>query len=129
MNVNKVVLTILSTAIRCIILMAIFVLLVQGGKKAYIFGMAVFMDEPMTGEENARQITVTIPEGAGAKEIGEILERKNLIRDSLVFYVQSFCVEEGKKLKGGRYDLSTAMSAEKMMEIIAENNSEEKSGE
>lgn len=129
MNVNKVVLTIFSMAVRCIVLMAIIFLLVNGGKKAYAFGEAVFKDEPMTGEENAREITVTIPDGASAKEIGEILERKNLIRDSLVFYVQSFCVEEGSKLKGGRYDLNTSMTAEEMMEMIAADESAKKNGE
>lgn len=83
----------------------------------------------MTNEENAREITVTIPEDASAKEIGEILERKNLIRDSWVFWVQTFCVDEGDKMKGGQYDLSTAMSAEEMIERIAASPEEEKNGE
>lgn len=129
MNVNKVVLSVLSMAIRCIALIVILFLLINGGKSAYAFGQAIFMDEPMTKEENAREITVTIPDGASAKEIGEILERKNLIRDSLVFYVQSICIEEGRQLKGGRYDLNTAMSAEEMMEVIAADKSDESDGE
>lgn len=119
MKANKVVLSILWKVIQCIVVMFVAFLIFQGGKKAYAFGEAVFLDEPMTSEENAREITVTIPDNASAKEIGEILERKNLIRDALVFYAQSFCVEEGDELKGGRYDLNTAMTAEEMMEIIA----------
>lgn len=119
MNANKVVLSILWTVIRCIVVVFVAFLIFQGGKKAYAFGEAVFLDEPMTTEENAREITVTIPDNASAKEIGEILERKNLIRDALVFYAQSYCVEEGKKLKGGRYELNTSMTAEEMMEVIA----------
>lgn len=129
MNVNKMVIRVVSIAIRCFVLMVVAFLLVQGGKRAYAFGRAVFLDEPMTGEENAREITVTIPDGASAKEIGEILERKNLIRDSLVFYAQSFCMEDGKKLKGGRYDLNTSMSAEEMMGVMAATGTEENSGE
>lgn len=128
MNVNKVVLTVVSVAVRCIAVIVIVFLLVYGGKKAYNFGRAVFLDEPMTSEENAREITVTIPDGASAREIGDILERKSLIRDSFVFYVQTLCVEDGKKLKGGRYDLNTGMSGEEMIEAIAAVD-EENSGE
>lgn len=129
MNVNRLLVRVVSCTIRCLVLMVVAFLLFHGGRKAYAFGKAVFVDAPMTGEENAREITVTIPDGASAKDIGEILERKNLIRDSMVFYVQTFCVEEGSKLKGGRYDLDTSMSAAEMMEIMAAANEEEKDGE
>lgn len=118
MNANKMVLSVLWTVIRCVIVLLAAFLIFQGGRKAYAFGEAVFLDEPMTSEENARTITVTIPDHATAKEIGEILERKNLIRDSLVFYAQSFCIEEGSTLKGGRYELNTSMTAEEIMEVI-----------
>ena len=128
MNVNKVVLTVVSIAVRCIAVIVVVFLLVHGGKKAYNFGRAVFADEPMTGEEDAREITVTIPDDASAKEIGEILQRKNLIKDSLVFYVQTMFSESGDKLKGGRYDLNTGMSAEEMIEVISAVD-EEVSGE
>lgn len=125
MSVNKVVFTVISVAIRCIVGLAIIFVMVQGGRKAYAFGRDIFLDEPLTTEENAREITVTIPEGATAREIGDILERKNLIRDSNVFYIQSLCVDEGKRLKGGRYDLNTAMSAEEMMQVIGAKDTEE----
>lgn len=129
MNVNKVVLSTVSVAVKCIVLIVIVFFLYHGGKKAYSFGKAVFLDEPMTSEENAREITVTIPDNASAKEIGEILERKNLIRDSWVFWVQTFCMDEGDKMKGGQYELNTAMTAEEMIELIAASPTEEKSGE
>lgn len=124
MSVNKIVLSVLSIAGRCIVAIALAFLLLNGGKRAYTFGRDIFLDEPMTQEENAREITVTIPQGASAKDIGEILERKNLIRDSLVFYAQSFCVEEGKHLKGGQYELNTSMTAKQMMEIMAQPEQE-----
>lgn len=129
MNVNKLVLSIVSVAVKCIALIVIVFFVYHGGKRAYSFGRAVFLDEPMTSEENAREITVTIPDHATAKEIGEILERKNLIRDSWVFWVQSMCVDEGDSMKGGQYDLNTAMSAEEMIETIAAKQEEEKNGE
>lgn len=119
MNVNKVVLSVVSIAIRCIVMIVVIFLLVNGGRKAYAFGRAVFADEALTGEDNARTITVTIPDDASARDIGEILERKNLIKDALVFYAQSLCTEEGSKMKGGRYELNTAMTAEEMMAVIA----------
>ncbi len=125
MKANKVILSILWTVIRCIVIVFVGFLIIQGGRKAYAFGEAVFLDEPMTSEENAREITVTIPDNASAKEIGEILERKNLIRDALVFFAQSLCVEEGDEMKGGRYELNTAMTAGEMMEVIAAGESEE----
>lgn len=125
MKADKMVLSILWTVIRCIVIAFVAFLIFQGGRKAYAFGEAVFLDEPMTSEDNAREITVTIPDNASAKEIGEILERKSLIRDSRVFYVQSLCVEEGDELKGGRYDLNTSMTAAEIMEIMAAEEPEE----
>lgn len=128
MNVNKVVLSVVSIAVRCIAIIIVVFLLVHGGRKAYNFGEAVFADRALTSEENARTITVTIPDGASAGDIGDILERKNLIKDSTVFYVQSLCLEEGRKMKGGRYELNTSMTAEEMMEVIAADE-KENSGE
>ena len=129
MNVNKVIISVVSIAVKCIVGIAVVFLLVQGGKSAYAFGRAIFLDEPMSSEENAREITVTIPDGASARDIADILKRKNLIRDANVFYVQTFCVEEGKTLKGGRYDLNTGMTAQEMIEMIGAETSEEDSGE
>lgn len=129
MNVNKVVLSVLSIALKCIAVIVIIFLLYHGGSSAYEFGEAVFLDTPMTSAENAREITVTIPQGASAMDIGEILEEKNLIRDSWVFFVQTYCVEEGSLMQAGSYELNTSMTAEEMIETMAADETEELSGE
>lgn len=129
MNVNKVVLSVLSIALKCIAVIAVVFLLYHGGRSAYDFGEAVFLDTPVTSAENAREITVTIPQGSSPMDIGKILEDKNLIRDSLVFYVQTFCVEEGSLMKAGSYELNTSMTAEEMIETMAADTTKGTGGE
>ena len=63
--------------------------------------------------------SVAITEGKSVMEIGEILEEKKLIRDAKLFYFQELVSDYHGMLKPGVYELSTAMTPEEMMEIIA----------
>lgn len=123
MGANNMAVKILKKSIVCVVYVAIIILLIQGGKKAYTFGKAVFLDEAMTSEEEARDVTVTIEQGDSALDIGKMLERRGLIKDAYVFWAQSYCYEAGRKMKPGSYDLTTGMNAKEMMSAIVSQNS------
>lgn len=119
MNINKVVISVVTFTLKCLAVFLIAFCLIQGGRKAYSFGYTVFVDEAMASKENAREVTVTITEGQSALEIGKMLQRIGLVRDANVFFVQTLLSEDGQNLKAGKYDLNTGMTADDIMETIA----------
>ena len=132
MNSGNVAVKILKKSIIAILLLAVVIVVIKGAGKAYDFGHAVFMDEAVSTEENAREITITISEGDTALDVGKMLERRGLVKNAYVFFVQSYCYEAGRNLKPGSYDLNTSMDAKTMMNSIVtqySNAQEEKKGE
>lgn len=125
LDMNKLVWRVLRVALRLVVVIVILIVAFHGARGSYTFGKAIFMDEPITKTANARETTVTIPEGASSYKIGRILEEKKLIRDAKVFWVQSMCYEEGKTMKGGNYTLDTSMNAREMITIIGATDSKE----
>ena len=85
---------------------------------AYDFGYRIFAEEPVSPEPGLT-MSVAIVEGKSAKEIGEILEEKGLIRNAWLFYLQEFFSSYHKELKPGIYELNTAMTPEEMMAVMA----------
>ena len=54
-----------------------------------------------------------------AMEVGKMLEERGLIRDANLFVLQELLSENHGKMQPGIYDLSTAMTAEEMMDVMA----------
>ena len=79
----------------------------------------------MTTEENAKDKVVRITSDMGAKEIGDLLESKELIRDSNLFVVQLMLSAYKDDMKPGTYTLSTSMTAKEMMQVISAEEEEE----
>ena len=59
------------------------------------------------------------PSDMSATEIGNTLQEKGLVRDGRLFALQYLLSEYKKDWKPGTYELSTAMTAEEMMEVMA----------
>ena len=70
-------------------------------------------------------MSVAIVEGKSVMEIGQILEEKGLIRSAYLFYLQEMVSSYHGKLQPGVYELSTAMTPEEMIEIMAASYTEE----
>ncbi len=64
---------------------------------------------PVTGDKNAPLVLVTIPPGRNARQIGEILARRHLVRSPLSFVFASRMDSLSGKMHAGRYELSAAM--------------------
>lgn len=76
---------------------------------------------PVDKNDNAK-IEVVIPSGASVKNIGDILEEKELIRNSKFFYL--YCkLFEINDLKATTYSLSKNMTVEEIVEALRAGNS------
>jgi len=124
MKSGNLAVNILKRVIAVILMIVVIAFVIKGATKAYAFGYAVFMDEAVDTEENAREVTITISDGDSVLDIGKMLERRGLIDNAYVFLVQSYCYEAGRNLKQGSYDLTTDMDAKAMMNAIVSQSSE-----
>ena len=79
------------------------------------------MDLPEDGQEKVVEITP----GMGAMELGDLLEKKGLIRDSKLFFLQLKLSSFSNKMKEGIYTLSTSMTAYEMMQVMSASEIED----
>lgn len=106
---------------------AIVVLLVyRGSTLCYDYGYRIFT-EPAISAGEGRAVSVTIPVDMSAKEMGELFLKKGLIRDADLFVLQYYLSEFRKDIQPGTFDLTTAMTVEEMMEVMATPQKEEES--
>lgn len=109
--------------IRVLIYILIAIGIIYLARTAYTLGYAVFNQKPLSGEPG-QAVTVIVPDGASAHEIGKILEQKGLIENALIFTVQEKLSSYKNALLPGTYILNTAMTADEMMAILAQENTE-----
>lgn len=102
--------------IAAFIFIAMFV--IKTATAAYDYGFRVFAEEPLAVGEG-RVISVSIGNADSAKEVGEMLQERGLIRDANLFRIQELLSEHHGKIQPGIYDLNTAMTAQEMLEVIA----------
>ena len=74
---------------------------------------------PVSGNLKASTVLVTIPPGKSARQIGEILARKHLIRSPLSFVFASRLDHLSGKMHTGRYALSPAMPPRQIAALMA----------
>ena len=94
-----------------VVLLAVFF-----SREAYRFGYSVFHSSPMTGAPG-KDIAVTITEGMSSGEVGDLLVRKGLIRDSRVYAVQARIYRY--RVYPGTYILNTSQSISQMVAIMS----------
>nr|WP_300002368.1 endolytic transglycosylase MltG [Tissierella sp.] len=68
-----------------------------------------------TAEES---IALEIPSGSSTQDIGEILERNNLIKNKWVFLFKVKTLDTKRSLKAGTYNLSQSMNLETIIESL-----------
>ena len=110
--------------LKIFLLIVLLYLLVTWGKKAYEFGYGVFAQEAVSLPPG-REVAVTLAEGTSVTNLAKTLKNKGLIKDANVFYIQYLLSEQKGKLKAGSYLLSTAQTANEMLQIMAGETGEE----
>ena len=106
-----------------VIVLAVFVIY-RGSSICYDYGYRIYT-EPAVETGEGKMVTVTITPAMTPKDIGELLEKKGLIKDGTLFIFQYYLSEFVKDVNPGTFELSTAMTAEEMMEVMAQKPAEE----
>ena len=118
MKVGEIIGSIVETIIKLGIFIFLAVMIYRGALIAYDYGYRVFTEAPVSVGEG-RIISVEVKEDMDGKALGEMLQRKGLIRDSKIFVLQELLSEYHDKETPGIYDLSTAMTAEEMLAVMS----------
>lgn len=120
MKARKIVFAIFKACFTLGLLLIIATFVYKMCVKTYDFGYRIFAEEPMSPPPGYTT-SVAIVDGKSVMEIGEILEERGLIRDAYIFYLQELVSDYHGMLTPGVYELSTAMTPNEMMAIMAEN--------
>ncbi len=124
MNVKYVIGSIVEMVIKIVVFIFIAMFVVRTATAAYDYGFRVFAEKPIDVGEG-RIISVSIGTTDSAKEVGEMLQQRGLIRDANLFRIQELLSENHGMIQPGIYDLSTAMTAQEMLAVIAAEPEEE----
>ena len=119
MSASKVVMKIVSFCFSILIVILLVMGFYRGGKWAFEFGHRVFTETAVDLPEDGQEKVVEITPGMGAMELGDLLEKKGLIRDSKLFFLQLKLSSFSNKMKEGTYTLSTSMTAYEMMQVMS----------
>ncbi len=118
MKTNQVFATVFSIVLKVVIIVAAILLIYKGATNAYDYGYRLFT-EPAVSQGTGREVTVSITSGKSAKEVGQLLESKGLIRDAKLFTLQELISDYHGKIQPGIYTLSSSMTADEMLAIMA----------
>ena len=124
MSVKGIIGSTVEMIIKVVVLVFAASYIMRASTAAYDYGYRIFTEKPVSLGEG-RTISVSVEEPVSAREVGEMLEERGLIRDANFFVIQELLSENHGKLQPGIYDLSTAMTAEEMMDVMAAKPSEE----
>ena len=106
-----------SIGVNVIIYILIAVVAVRLVTYAYQFSYDVFSDQAVA-EDSDEQVTVEITEGMTAKDIGELLESKGLVKSARVFEYHTKFSQYKDQIQPGTYELSPSMTMDDMLRVI-----------
>ncbi|MCI9435874.1 MAG: endolytic transglycosylase MltG [Lachnospiraceae bacterium] len=114
MKVLNIIGAVAGAIFRLVAAIAVVYLIYQGAGICYDYGYRIFTESAVsTGE--GRTVTVTVTESMSPMEIGELFEKRGLVRDAKLFTLQYYLSEYFKDVGPGTFELNTAMTAEEMM--------------
>lgn len=122
------VVTVLGIAIKIALVVLAVAYIYKGAMVCYDYGYRIFTEPPVDSGEGVT-ITVAVTEDMSPKEIGQLFENKGLVRDGRLFMFQYYLSEYKKEVKPGIFNLSTSMTAEEMMAVMAAKDEESKEAE
>lgn len=119
MKIKYVVGSTAQLIFKVVLFTTIIMYIIQMATAAYDYGYRVFTEPPLSYGEG-RIISVYIEDGSSALEVGDMLQDKGLIRDGRLFMIQELLSEQHGNIQPGIYDLNTTMTAQEILEVIAQ---------
>lgn len=124
MGAKQIIGAVVGTVIKVVVAAIVLMFVYRYSIEAYDYGYRIFGEEAVDAEPG-RDVVVTIMEKDGTKDIGEMLERKGLIRDAKLFVIQEKLSGLDADIVPGTYELNTAMTIEEMLEIMTTETEED----
>lgn len=118
MKPANIIISVASVIFRVAVIILAVYFIYQGAMLSYDYGYRIFT-EPAISSGEGRTVTVAITEDMSAADIGHLLANKGLIRDAKLFVLQYYLSEYRKDIKPGVFEMSTSMTAEEMMAVMA----------
>ncbi len=128
MDIKSIAGAVAQIAVKVILFVYLIMYISKAASAAYDYGYRVFTEPPMSFGEG-RIISVYIEEGSSALDVGNMLAEKGLIRDGRLFMVQEFLSEYHGGIQPGVYDLNSSMTAQEILDVIAEEPETEETEE
>ncbi|MDO4284731.1 MAG: endolytic transglycosylase MltG [Eubacteriales bacterium] len=125
MNNKQSVLDMIGTIAKYVVIAVLILFFISLSRTAYDTGYSVFAQSAVDEAGQGHTVTVEITADMSVRQIGELLEREGLIENSMIFVVQERFSSYHGELTPGTYTLSTEMTPDEMIEVMAENYSEE----
>lgn len=69
-------------------------------------------------EDNASEAEIIIPKGSSVKTVADILENKNIIKDSFVFELYCKLNKKADKIKAGKYSISNSLELPEIVDVL-----------
>ena len=128
MKVTSVIAAVMGAIFRVVMAVSVVYLIYRGAGICYDYGYRIFTEPAMTTGEG-RTVTVTISPDMSVSDIGKLFEGRGLVRDARLFVLQYYLSEYREDVGPGTFELSTAMTAEEMMQAMVVVTDEEEEGE
>ena len=124
MSIKELIGSVFELIVKVAFLVFAVTYIIRAATASYEYGYRVFTEEPVSAGEG-RTISVSVEEPVSVRDVGVMLEERGLIRDANLFVIQELLSENHGKIQPGIYDLSTAMTAEEMLDVMSADAPEE----
>ncbi len=123
MKAKTIGLGVLDAAFKIVFVIVVIMLISKYSKMAYDYGYHIFNQQPVSSG-TGRSVKFTVNSGDSVEEIADNLASVGLITDTTLFKLQERFSENHGLEQPGTYELSTAMTPEEMISLMAAGHSE-----
>ncbi len=116
MNLKKTSRGIMRISIKCVVYIAIVVIIYQLALTGFDIGQKVFTSKGYKAAPG-KNISVTISNSMSDMDVAELLEDKGIVENKWIFYVQSIMYQS--KYKSGKYKLNTSSAPEDLIKTMS----------
>lgn len=120
-EINRITSTIIGISFRLLFYALVFFLLYEGVTRGYSLGHEIFAPEAVAKAPGLDR-ELTIKEGESVSEVAGFLEKNGLIKNKLIFVIQS--VIYNYEIYPGTYVLNTSMTSRDMLKLLDEQGIE-----
>lgn len=118
MNAKSLGLGVLDAIVKIVFVIVVIMLISKYSKLAYDYGYHIFNQQPVSSG-TGRTVKFTVEKGDSVDTIAENLASVGLITDTTLFKLQERFSENHGLEQPGTYELSTAMTPEEMISLMA----------